>query len=560
VAIISFDQTWTKRDQLATQSRYSDLTGTNLVGTTSYGYDAAMRESNLQFKDGSANNISNFTYSYDPGSRLTAETLNGASTSYQYNADSELTQSGSLTYGYDATGNRNTTGYTTSTENQLTNDGTWTYTYDGEGSVTKKSKGSLLETWTYGYDNLNHLVWAEDRASDGGSLITRMDFKYDVFGDRIDQEVTANSTTTATHFAYDGDNAWADLSGTNVLQTRRLYLDAVDALFARISSGGTAAWYLTDRLGSLRDIANNTTGASIDHLDYDGYGNVTNETNTGNGDREKFTGREYDSVMKLQYNRGRYYDPAVGRWTSQDPIGFGAGDSNLYRYVDNNPTNAKDVSGLEEKAVIPVELPLPALYPDYSKIPGLIKKLTDDTRLDRKKNGSFSLDWEMFKDKYKLPTFTFSAKEDGRVFVWYTRVMAFKYTKDATLIQRITSETKYYDKDGNELKGSTKQFQVEGFFVRDDGTTSDDFHTHKQWIDPAANDDKIVITRTYEIGEGTFDGKGLDDKKKFTIYLDWGPDDGTKEIKWSGKVTKYTETLTVTDLHGTPRANLETTR
>jgi RHS repeat-associated protein len=344
VATISLDQTWTKRDQLATQSRYSDLTGTNLIGTTSYGYDAAARETNLQFKDGSGNNISNFTYSYDPGSRLTAETLNGSTTSYQYNAGSELTQSGSLAYGYDANGNRNNTGYTTGTGNQLTNDGTWTYTYDSEGSLTKKSKGSLLETWTYGYDNLNHLVWAEDRQTDGGSLITRMDFKYDVFGDRIDQEVTANSTTTATHFAYDGQNAWEDLSGTNVLQTRRLYLDAIDALFARISSGGTAAWYLTDRLGSVRDIANNTTGDSIDHLDYDGFGNAT-ETQSGNGDRYKFTAREFDAVTKLQYNRGRYYDPTVGRWTSEDPIGFNAGDSNPYRYVANNPLSAGDPNG-----------------------------------------------------------------------------------------------------------------------------------------------------------------------------------------------------------------------
>jgi YD repeat-containing protein len=75
VATISLYQTWTARDQLATQTRYKDLTGTSSVGTASYGYDNAARETNLQFKDGSGNNISNFTYSYDPGNRLTAETL-----------------------------------------------------------------------------------------------------------------------------------------------------------------------------------------------------------------------------------------------------------------------------------------------------------------------------------------------------------------------------------------------------------------------------------------------------------------------------------------------------
>jgi hypothetical protein len=40
------------------------------------------------------------------------------------------------------------------------------------------------------------------------------------------------------------------------------------------------------------------------------------------------------------------YDPSVGRWLSQDPLLFGAGDDDLYRYVHNNPTNATDPTGL----------------------------------------------------------------------------------------------------------------------------------------------------------------------------------------------------------------------
>lgn len=42
------------------------------------------------------------------------------------------------------------------------------------------------------------------------------------------------------------------------------------------------------------------------------------------------------------------YDPTVGRWLSQDPIGFQAGDPNLYRYVGNSPTNFTDPSGLHK--------------------------------------------------------------------------------------------------------------------------------------------------------------------------------------------------------------------
>jgi hypothetical protein len=48
----------------------------------------------------------------------------------------------------------------------------------------------------------------------------------------------------------------------------------------------------------------------------------------------------------LQYNRARYYDAKVGRWINQDPLGFDAGDSNLYRYTSNNYFKV-DPSGLE---------------------------------------------------------------------------------------------------------------------------------------------------------------------------------------------------------------------
>lgn len=50
-------------------------------------------------------------------------------------------------------------------------------------------------------------------------------------------------------------------------------------------------------------------------------------------------------MTNLYYNRARWYDPAAGRFISADPIGFAAGDTNLYRYCFNNPTNATDPSG-----------------------------------------------------------------------------------------------------------------------------------------------------------------------------------------------------------------------
>jgi uncharacterized protein RhaS with RHS repeats len=44
--------------------------------------------------------------------------------------------------------------------------------------------------------------------------------------------------------------------------------------------------------------------------------------------------------------RARYYDPSVGRFISEDPIGFEGGDVNLCAYVGNNPVNRIDPNGL----------------------------------------------------------------------------------------------------------------------------------------------------------------------------------------------------------------------
>jgi len=82
------------------------------------------------------------------------------------------------------------------------------------------------------------------------------------------------------------------------------------------------------------------------HTGYDSFGNNISTTGTG-GDRFGFTGREHDAALNLYYNRARFYDPATGRFLSKDPIGFSAGDMNLYRYVNNSPTNGTDPSGLD---------------------------------------------------------------------------------------------------------------------------------------------------------------------------------------------------------------------
>gem|GEM_PF-6710263 len=103
-------------------------------------------------------------------------------------------------------------------------------------------------------------------------------------------------------------------------------------------------WYLSDHLGTVRDLAD-AAGEVIDHIAYDSFGNVLAESNPAAGDRFRFTGREFDAATGQYYYRARYYDGTIGRFTSEDPLGLAACDVNLYRYVSNRPTAASDPSG-----------------------------------------------------------------------------------------------------------------------------------------------------------------------------------------------------------------------
>ena len=60
-----------------------------------------------------------------------------------------------------------------------------------------------------------------------------------------------------------------------------------------------------------------------------------------------FTARPFDPDTGLQSNLNRWYDPAVGRWLREDPIGLDAADGNLYRYCGNSALLYADPTGLQ---------------------------------------------------------------------------------------------------------------------------------------------------------------------------------------------------------------------
>ncbi len=103
-------------------------------------------------------------------------------------------------------------------------------------------------------------------------------------------------------------------------------------------------WMLGDHLNTVRDVVK-SDGSVVKHLEYNAFGELQGES----VDEElafRYTGKMFDSATGLQWNINRWYDPSVGRWISEDPIGFEGGDANLSRYVGNEVVARFDMLGL----------------------------------------------------------------------------------------------------------------------------------------------------------------------------------------------------------------------
>ena len=249
---------------------------------------------------------------------------------------------------FDANGNRvgaqSSGSYMVGGNNQILSDGTNSYIYDAEGNMTSRLNATTGVLTTYQFDHRNRLVNVSDR-NPGGVVTQAVAFVYDAMNRRLSKTVTGQLNANVLRFRYNKDDSWADLDGTNAVTARYLHGARIDELLIRQRVIDGRGWYLTDHLGTVRDIAN-ATGAVVAHVDYSSFGQVLNVSNSVAVDRFLFTGRELDQETGLYFYRSRYYSPQLGFFVSQDSIGFDAGDFNLYRYVSNAPQLFRDPYGM----------------------------------------------------------------------------------------------------------------------------------------------------------------------------------------------------------------------
>jgi RHS repeat-associated protein len=261
-------------------------------------------------------------YTYDPLYRLTAADY---STGDFYH------------YTYDAVGNRMTqqnmiNGHSTSIAyayddaNRLANVNDATYTYDANGNLRSDGVND------YTYDPANRLTSVFGPSSS-------VTYAYNGLGDRLSQNVNGVNT-----------NYTLDLNAglTQVLSDGTTsYTYGLGRISQ--SSNSTAEYFLSDALGSVRQLTD-STGAVTYAAAYDPYGAVTQTSGAGQT-VYGFTGEQQSD--DLVYLRARYLSVNDGRFLSRDtwegkvnhPMSM-----NRWMYVEGNPVNATDPSGFCKNA------------------------------------------------------------------------------------------------------------------------------------------------------------------------------------------------------------------
>lgn len=114
------------------------------------------------------------------------------------------------------------------------------------------------------------------------------------------------------------------------------------------SKTGTAVKYLhTNYLGSVQG-ESVLFGQEPTRMHYQPFGDSIETPRDDVG----FTGHKYDTELGLNYMQARYYDPVVGRFYANDPVGFSdVHNFNRYTYANNNPNRYVDPNGEAAKLV-----------------------------------------------------------------------------------------------------------------------------------------------------------------------------------------------------------------
>ncbi|KAB2905605.1 MAG: RHS repeat-associated core domain-containing protein [Anaerolineae bacterium] len=275
-------------------------------------------------------------YTYDTLSRLKqADYFAGAGT-----AGTPFRQH---VYGYDLAGNRTMDklylngvlnidlAYTYNQINQLTGDGTKTHLYDDRGNLIGYDDGMNTYT-THTWDRANRLLQLDD----GTDVYA---YAYNGLGQRIRQALNPTGSNVITDYLLDVQPELAVVLTSNTDSDVTYYVHDPRGIYMQENSDSTWRWMVRDGLGSVRQVVD-SDGDVLTGADFDPYGVVWQQAGTPQTPYG-FTGEPTDE-NGLLYLRARYYDPMLAVFQNLDPLET----PNRYAYVDGNPVNLVDSSGL----------------------------------------------------------------------------------------------------------------------------------------------------------------------------------------------------------------------
>jgi RHS repeat-associated protein len=245
---------------------------------------------------------------------------------------------------YDAAANRlnfNTSQFDHVKDNRLKRWRDQEYAYDAWGNLIEKRSG-MGKLQTFFYDCENRLVRAETLVN--GKLESTGSYRYDSLGRRVAKVSEVNNKTEQKHFLWQGLRMLREESpGQSSLY---IYEPGSYAPLARVDQAEGEEqklyYFHTDQIGTPLEMTD-ADGSIVWQATYKAWGSVEKLTVNDVEQNLRFQGQYFDDETGLHYNTFRYYDPEVGRFVTQDPIGLDGG-SNLYRYV-LNPTGWIDPLG-----------------------------------------------------------------------------------------------------------------------------------------------------------------------------------------------------------------------
>lgn len=327
--IFSYD-----RGQLETLSRPNGI-------VTHYAFDDNGNLTVLDHRLG-VSSVARYEYTYDPnGMRTSMTDLDGVH-DYVYDTLYQIIQATHPTvtnptelFEYDAAGNRlfdEQRAYSYNELNQLVEDDEHWYEYDLDGNMTLKVEKATGDSTKFFWDIENRLVRVEKPG-------TVAEYSYGPLGRRFAKTVNG----VMVEFRHSGEDLILEMDDSGQVAGSWTFGPGIDNPLA-MNRGGMLHCYLADGLGSIVALTDET-GRVVKSYDYGTFGGITEEVGALQN-QFAYTAREWEPETGLYYYRLRYYAPELGRFVQVDPIGFGAGDHNLYRYAGNDPVNWTDPMGL----------------------------------------------------------------------------------------------------------------------------------------------------------------------------------------------------------------------